>query len=186
MLIWLLIYIFLWIVPVILLLIYSFNLSHLGAHMVNRLLCETWKSILKMFNCWKLKKKNVTLQILNFILISYIIKKKSPYGVMLILSLFQVTALNNTKSKENLTLHHMGKSFSSKFIVIKFIIWSVAFLLRFLPLTILGWTYGFRTVDNLPRAHWYATDFSYIYMVEWNYITETSPYKSNPRSAPNI
>ena len=91
---------------------------------------------------------------------------------MLILSLFQVTALNNTKkkSKDNLTLHHMGKIFSSQFIVIKFIIWRVTFLSSFLLLKILGWTYGFRTVYDLPRAHWDETDFSYTCKVEWNYI----------------
>ena len=45
------------------------KLSHLNAHVVNRLLRENRKSIPKLFNGKKLLK-NVTLQILNFILIS--------------------------------------------------------------------------------------------------------------------
>ena len=44
-------------------------MSHLSEHMVNRLLLENRKSIPKFFNGKKLLK-NVTLQILNFILVS--------------------------------------------------------------------------------------------------------------------
>ena len=28
-------------------------------------------------------------------------------------------------------------------------------------LKILGWTSGFRAIDDLPRAHWYETDFTW-------------------------
>ena len=61
------------------------------------------------------------------------------------------TALNNTctKSKENLTLHHMRKIFISKFTKIKFKIWRVTFLKKIYCLKILGWTSGFRTIDDL-------------------------------------
>ena len=45
------------------------NLSHLTAHVVNRLLREKRKSVPNYFNGKKLLK-NVTLQILNFILVS--------------------------------------------------------------------------------------------------------------------
>ena len=44
------------------------TLAHLSAHVVNRLLRENWKSIPIFFNGKKIFK-NVTLQILNFILI---------------------------------------------------------------------------------------------------------------------
>ena len=53
------------------------TLSHLSAHMVNRLLRENRKSIPNLFNAKKLVK-NVTRQILNFILIS---NKKFPHMV---------------------------------------------------------------------------------------------------------
>ena len=43
--------------------------THLNAHVVNRLLREKWKSIPNFFN-GKILLKNVTLQILNFILLS--------------------------------------------------------------------------------------------------------------------
>ena len=42
-----------------------YTLSHLSAHVVNRLLCENWKTIPKYLSGKKLFK-NVTLQILNF------------------------------------------------------------------------------------------------------------------------
>ena len=47
-----------------------------------------------IISLWQNTLKNVTLQIFNFISVSQIIKK-SPYGVMLHLSLFS-TAMNNT------------------------------------------------------------------------------------------
>ena len=63
------------------------NSVYLSAHMINRLLQENWKLIPNFFN-GKNNFKNVTLQILNF------------------------TALIQ-KGNENLTLHHMGKTFIS-------------------------------------------------------------------------
>ena len=45
---------------------FSYNLSHLSAHVVNRLLREKWKCIPKFLSGEKLLK-NVTLQIFNFI-----------------------------------------------------------------------------------------------------------------------
>ena len=85
-------------------------------------------------------RKNVTLQILNFILIK-----------VNFVSVF--TALNSTKSKENLTLHHMGKYFISLPTGIKFKIWRVTFLKIFYHLIFLGLSSSFRAIDNLPHAY---------------------------------
>ena len=57
------------------------------------------------------------------------------------------------KSKENLTLYHIGEIFFSYLTGIKFKIWKVTFLKMFNHLKILGWTSGFRAIDDLPRAH---------------------------------
>ena len=49
-----------------------------------------------------------------------------------------LTALNNIKSKENLTLHHTEKTFISELDGIKFKIWRATFFNCFLPLNIFG------------------------------------------------
>ena len=64
-----------------------------------------------------------------------------------------LTALNNTKNNENLTLHFMGKIFISYLTGLKFKIWRVTFLKSFLPLENFGMVFRFRAVDDLPRAH---------------------------------
>ena len=56
-------------------------MSHLSAHVVDCLLHENQKTIPKFWSGKKLLKY-VTLQILNFIPVSYLINI-SPYGVML-------------------------------------------------------------------------------------------------------
>ena len=53
------------------------------------------------------------------------------------------TALNNAKSKENLTLHHMGKNVVSELTGIKFEICRVTFSKRFLPLKNFGMVFRF-------------------------------------------
>ena len=66
----------------------------------------------KIFN-GKKRFKNVTLEILNFILVSEIIKEKT-YGAMLIFVYFHcMKQYKKHKSKENLTLHHRVKVFIS-------------------------------------------------------------------------
>ena len=56
------------------------------------------------------------------------------------------------KSKENLTLHHMGKIFINLLgYNLKF--GGSHFLKVFYLLKILVWTSGFRAIDDLPSAH---------------------------------
>ena len=64
------------------------------------------------------------------------------------------------KSKENLTLHHMGKLFISYLSGIKFKIWRVTFFKSIFPFKNVGMSSGFRATDDLPRAHWDETEFS--------------------------
>ena len=84
------------------------TLSLLSAHLVNRLLHENRKSIPKIFNGKKLFK-NVTLHILNFILISLIIKIFPIWYHVNFVSVF--TALNNTKKKKKIKITPYGESF---------------------------------------------------------------------------
>ena len=83
--------------------------SHLSAHVVNRLLCENRKSIPISFNGKKLFK-NVTLQILNFILISWIIELFPIWCNVNFVSAF--IALNNTKKQRKFNIHHTWKILS--------------------------------------------------------------------------
>ena len=74
---------------------------HFSAHMENCLSCENQKSIPKCFNgdfFFLFFLKNVTLQILNFILVSEIIKSFSIWCNVNFVSV--LSALNNTKKKQ--------------------------------------------------------------------------------------
>ena len=63
------------------------------------------------------------------------------------------------KTETKTTLHHMGNFFISSLTKIKFKIWRVTFLKRFLTLKYLGWASGFCAIDDLPCAHWDETEF---------------------------
>ena len=76
--------------------------------MVNRLLLENRKSIPIFFNGIKLFK-NVTLQILNFILISLLIKNVPIWCNVNFVSVF--TALNNTHMQRKFNITPCGKIF---------------------------------------------------------------------------
>ena len=85
-------------------------------HIIKPLFLETGSPA---HNFWMVKNvfKNVTLQILNFILVSEYLKK-SLYGVMLIMGLFfggfyiVFILFITVKTGRKLTLHHMGKYFN--------------------------------------------------------------------------
>ena len=85
-----------------------YTLSHLRVHMVNRLLHENRKSIPKCFNGKKLFK-TVTLQILNFILIRWIIESFPIWCNVNFGSAF--TALNNTKKQRKFNITPYGEMF---------------------------------------------------------------------------
>ena len=78
--------------------------------MVNRLLCENRKSFPMFFDGKKLFK-NVTLQILNVILISKIIKLFPLWGNVNFVSVF--TALNNTKKTKKIQHYVIWGNFLS-------------------------------------------------------------------------
>ena len=65
------------------------TLSHLSAHVINRLLRENQKSIQNVFNGKKLFK-NVTHPDFKFYLGKLNNKKKFPYGAMLIWCMFSL------------------------------------------------------------------------------------------------
>ena len=86
------------------------DLSHLSVRVVNHLLCENRKSIPKFFNGKKLFK-NVTLQILNFILVS---NKKFPHMVQCLICVsFHCIKQYKKQRKFNITPYNMGKIFIS-------------------------------------------------------------------------
>ena len=76
------------------------------------------------------------------------------------------TALNNIKSKGNLTLHHMVKFFL--IFLVNLPGWNLKcgelhFFVSLYHLKVLEWTSDFRAIDDLQRAHWDETDFSPVY-----------------------
>ena len=74
------------------------------------------------------------------------------------------TALNNTKKSNKNNITPYGENFLSVNLLgynyIK--IWRVTFLKSFLTLKILGWSSGFRAIDDSPRAHRDETEFRII------------------------
>ena len=85
------------------------TLSHFSTHLVNHLLRENQKTIPKFLSGKKLFFKNVTIQILNFIPLSLLIKF-SPYGIMKYFLCFFIL-FNGVKTDTKLTLHLMSKTF---------------------------------------------------------------------------
>ena len=73
-------------------------------------------------------------------------ERSLPFGLL-------VCIFNAVKTDTKLTLYHMGKLLIIKLTKIKFKIWRVTFFKSFLPLNFLGWTSGFRAIDDLLRVH---------------------------------
>ena len=118
--------------------------------MVNRLLLENRKSNPNVFNS-KTLFKNVTHQILNFILINLIIKYFHVWCNVNFVSVF--TAFNNTKKQRKLNIIPYG----AKFYQLTY--WDKIYHLednifeKFFTTYILEWSPEFRAIDDLPHAH---------------------------------
>ena len=73
------------------------------------------------------------------------------YFFCLFLTVF--TAINSTKSKENLTLHHMGKILLVNLLGYNLKSGGVTFLKSFLAFKTFGMDFSFRAIDDLPSVH---------------------------------
>ena len=143
---------------------------HLSAQVINLLLRENRKTIPKCLSVNLFK--NVSLHILNFIPVSYLIKI-SPNGKMLNFLCFFIL-FNAVKTNTNLTLHHMGIFFYYLTFQDKIKIWRVTFKKKsFLLLKQFRIDFRFHARDDLPRAHWDETEFGFFlntyWQVQWRY-----------------
>ena len=134
--------------------------------MVNCLSHENQKTIPKFLSGIKLFR-NVTLQILNLISVSYLIKIYPIWcNVKCSLPFFFFVLFNAVTTDSKLTLHHIWENFY--YLTYEDKIWNLEGYIFEKFFTIKMFWDGrsvFRTIEDVPRVHWDETEFRIIIVV---------------------